>query len=190
MITSNDTFLNLRKIIESMCVKDNPNHKLALERLFLSYQYPGLENRAIKDLILVLWKMDTLGDSSTWSLFHVDEMYFLRRIKLKNKNPYHLLTPDSFGSESSLSNESALKLINSLPKPLPRLNTSDDIVIDGIKCGIISNDINVEWYYKLSQSVKLLESWFKKSVFKFDSLFASPEHKKTSFHYTQPPLAE
>lgn len=171
MIASNDAFLNLRKTIQTLSVKDNNIQNMALERLFLSYQYPGLEKRDGKDLLLVLWKIDTLGDSSTWSIFRADETYFLRKIKLQNKNPYHLMDPDTFGSERSISEENALNFIGSLSKPSSELDESKRIIIDGINCGIISSNINIDWWYQTSQTFAQLDTWFTDTVQKFDSMF-------------------
>lgn len=169
MIASNDTFLKLRKTIETLSIKDNSTQNMALDRLFLSYEYPGLEKREVKDLLLLLWKIDTLSDSSTWSLFQSNGIYFLRKIKLQNRNLYHLLEPDTFGSEKYITNENALKLINSLPTSVPELDESKELIIDGIKCGIISSNINVEWWHKTSQTISPIESWIIDTVGKFDS---------------------
>lgn len=171
MIASNDTFLNLRETIQTLSVKDNNSQNMALERLFLSYKYPGLERREVKDLLLVLWKMDTLGDSSTWSIYRADETHFLRKIKLQNKNPYHLMAPDTFGSERTISNENAFNFIGSLPKSSLALDESKRLVIDGVKCGIISSNMNIDWWYQASQTFTHFDNWFAETLQKFDSMF-------------------
>ncbi len=170
MIASNDTFLNLSKTIEALSIKDNIAQNTALNRLFLSYEYPGLEKREVKDLLLLLWEIDTLGVSSTWSLFHADGMHFLRKIKLQNRKLYHLLDPDTFGSEKSISNEIALKLMSSLPNSSMELDESKGLIIDGIKCGIISSSFHAQWWHKTSHPISLIESWFIDALRKFDSL--------------------
>lgn len=161
MIICNKILLNLHNIINSLYTKNNLIRNRILEDLFYSHQYPGLEKKDIRDLILVLWKIDTRGDSITWSLFHTKGKYFLRKIKLQKITSYPMLTPNIFGSEKNIATEKVFEIVNSIPKISQKLQKPNYITIDGIKFGIISKKINIEWW---DQSCLPLDIWFNQTI--------------------------
>ncbi|PHQ79701.1 MAG: hypothetical protein COB66_06315 [Coxiella sp. (in: Bacteria)] len=92
----------------------NASELEALKSLCHPESYPGLVNRDDKQLRFILLQNDTLSDFVSWSMFQDNQAYYLRRVIWKQRMPYKLKTPTTYGTKEV----SRLKLLERLLRHL------------------------------------------------------------------------
>ena len=112
--------------------------KRARKLLFASEVYPGMYNLSTYQKIMQLWCNDSLGDFCSWTLFHLEDDYRLRKVIWKQRFEYRLSTPLTHAADSILT----VGIVNTVVSLFEELLIDETnvnrrvITIDGIRYGL------------------------------------------------------
>lgn len=112
--------------------------KTALKLLFNPEDYPGLRVIYDKNIILQIWKNDSLGDFCTWTLYLEGTTYVLRSVIWKQRFEYKLIKPITYAADTIICSPLSEELINLVQKTMSIQGAEIDniLMIDGIHWGI------------------------------------------------------
>ncbi|MBS0288133.1 MAG: hypothetical protein JSR17_12615 [Proteobacteria bacterium] len=126
---------------------DSISYQKVLKLLLNSQTYPGLVQRKDNEVKLTLWRNNTLGNFISWTIFEVDNQYYLRQIRWEQRNSYLLNEPNTYGADIMVSQEIMHPIMKSVANfDFNLLAPKNGLTIDGVKYGINIKEKKVEWY--------------------------------------------
>jgi hypothetical protein len=145
----------------------------ALNLLFHPELYPGMPKRESSKIKIFLWENNSLGEYTTWTIFDDEGRNFIRKVRWEQRAMYRLENPETYCSETVITQEVVDKIISSFLKIKIEMrdeNVKYNLCIDGVKRGVIFQGYEVEWDSSSAQEVNAIGNWYNEVMTVFASI--------------------
>ena len=145
----------------------------AIQLLFHPESYPGMSTRNATDIKLLLWRNNSLGDYTSWTLIQAGDRCIVRRVVWNQRSTYHLNEPETYCADALIENMQMHDILISLHTCLDKnaINESNQLMIDGVLRGFIYQNIKREWSQITAVNNTEIDIWHKDTTDYLESLF-------------------